>query len=85
MKEPRIVCGVEVHVQLATRTKAFCACPAEFGAEANTLGCPVCLGHPGALPVLNRAALEAALRGGLALGCTVAPRGRTLFDRKNYF
>jgi aspartyl-tRNA(Asn)/glutamyl-tRNA(Gln) amidotransferase subunit B len=81
----RLVCGVEVHVQLATRTKAFCACPAEFGAEPNTLGCPVCLGHPGALPVLNRGALEAALRGGLALGCTVAPKGRTLFDRKNYF
>jgi aspartyl-tRNA(Asn)/glutamyl-tRNA(Gln) amidotransferase subunit B len=82
---PRIVVGVEVHVQLATRTKAFCGCPAGFGAEPNTLCCPVCLGHPGALPVLNRGALEAALRGGLALGCTPAPRGRTLWDRKNYF
>ncbi len=85
MSGERIVCGVEVHVQLSTRTKAFCGCPAGFGAEPNTSVCPVCLGHPGALPALNRAALEAAIRGGLALGCAVAPKGRTLWDRKNYF
>ncbi len=82
---PRLVVGVEVHCQLSTRTKAFCACPVEFGAEPNTLCCPVCLGHPGALPVLNRAAVEKAVRAGLALGCAVAPRGHTQWDRKNYF
>ncbi len=87
MKEgaPRLVVGVEVHVQLGTRTKAFCACPVDFGAAPNTLCCPVCMGHPGALPVLNRGALETAVRAGLALGCTVAPKGRTQWDRKNYF
>ena len=84
MSGPRLVCGVEVHVQLATRTKAFCGCPVAYGAEPNTLCCPVCLGHPGALPVLNLAAVSAAIRGGLALGCAVAPKGRTLWDRKNY-
>jgi len=81
----RLVVGVEVHCQLSTRTKAFCACPVSFGAEPNSLVCPVCLGHPGALPALNRGALEAAIRGGLALGASVAPRGRTQWDRKNYF
>jgi len=76
---------MEVHVQLTTRTKAFCACPVEFGAPPNTLCCPVCLGHPGALPVLNREAVVQALRAGIALGCKVAPKGRTQWDRKNYF
>ena len=87
MKEsaPRLVVGVEVHVQLSVRTKAFCACPVEFGAEPNALCCPVCMGHPGALPVLNRAAVAAAVRGGLALGCTIAPGGFAQWDRKNYF
>jgi len=82
---PRLVVGVEVHVQLSTITKLFCRCPVAFGAEPNTLCCPVCLGHPGALPVLNRAAVEQAIRAGLSLGCSVAPRGRTQWDRKNYF
>ncbi len=77
------VIGLEVHVQVATATKLFCSCPYRFAAEPNTLVCPVCLGLPGSLPVLNRAALELGIRAALALGCRVAPRTR--FDRKNYF
>jgi len=77
------VLGLEVHVELSTRTKMFCACPTEFGAEPNTQVCPVCLGLPGSLPVVNQAAVEAAVRIGLALHCSIAPWGR--FSRKNYF
>src|SRR5262249_32248556 len=77
------VIGLECHIQLATGTKMFCGCPAEFGAPANTNVCPVCLGLPGALPVTNRAAIDAALRLGLALGCEV--REESVFARKNYF
>ena len=62
------VIGLEVHVQLATRTKIFCACPTGFGAPPNTNVCPVCLGLPGALPVLNRHVVELAIQSGLALG-----------------
>ncbi len=77
------VLGLEVHVELSTRSKMFCGCPTDFGAEPNTQVCPVCLGLPGALPVVNRAAVESAIRIGLALNCTIAPWGR--FARKNYF
>src|ERR1700742_5067290 len=77
------VIGLEVHVQLATRTKIFCGCPTSFGAPPNTNVCPVCLGMPGALPVLSRQAVELAVKGGLALGGTI--RRKSQFARKNYF
>ena len=78
-----IVCGLEVHVEMNTKSKIFCACSTAFGGEPNTHVCPVCSGQPGALPTLNRAAVEKAARTGLALGCDIAPVTR--FDRKNYF
>ena len=77
------VIGLEVHVQLATATKIFCGCPTSFGAPPNTNVCPVCLGLPGALPVLSREAVELAIKGALALDCRVNPQSR--FARKNYF
>ncbi len=77
------VLGMEVHVELGTATKMFCGCPTTFGAEPNTQTCPVCLGLPGALPVVNAAAVESAVRIGLALNCAITPWGR--FARKNYF
>ena len=75
--------GLEVHVQLKTRSKMFCACPAEFGAPPNTRTCPTCLGLPGALPVMNHEALRLTVLTGLMLGCEIPPISK--FDRKNYF
>jgi aspartyl-tRNA(Asn)/glutamyl-tRNA(Gln) amidotransferase subunit B len=77
------VIGLEVHVQLGTATKIFCGCPTGFGAPPNTNVCPVCLGLPGALPVLSREAVELAIKGALALNCRIRPKSR--FARKNYF
>src|SRR5690348_14852388 len=77
------VIGLEVHVQLATRTKIFCGCPTSFGAPPNTNVCPVCMGLPGALPVLSRQAVEFAIQAALALNCKVNPT--SIFARKNYF
>ena len=77
------VIGLEVHVELKTKTKIFCSCPTDFGAPPNTQICPICMGHPGTLPVLNEKAVEYALCAGLALNCTVAPFSKQ--DRKNYF
>jgi aspartyl-tRNA(Asn)/glutamyl-tRNA(Gln) amidotransferase subunit B len=78
-----VVVGVEVHAQLATATKLFCGCSTAFGRPPNTQTCPVCLGLPGSLPVMNRRAFELALETAIALDCRVDPR--TSFDRKNYY
>ena len=75
--------GLETHVQLRTRTKIFCGCPNRFGGEPNTLVCPVCLGFPGAMPALNREAVELTVKAGLMLGCRISEYSK--FDRKNYF
>jgi aspartyl-tRNA(Asn)/glutamyl-tRNA(Gln) amidotransferase subunit B len=81
--EYEAVIGLEVHVELSTVSKMFCGCRNEFGGEPNTHVCPVCLGMPGSLPVINRRAVEYLCKAGFALGCAVAPHSK--FDRKNYF
>ncbi len=78
-----VVVGLEVHTQLLTRTKLFCRCDNRFGAPPNTLVCPVCLGHPGTLPVLNEEAVRLGIRAGLAAGCRISPV--STFERKHYF
>src|SRR5881392_3108202 len=79
----RIVIGLEVHVQLLTRTKLFCGCSTQFGLPPNSATCPICIGMPGVLPVMNRTAFDLALKAALALNCQIA--GFTKWDRKNYY
>lgn len=83
MSKYETVIGLEVHVELQTKTKIFCGCSTEFGAPPNTQTCPICLGHPGVLPVLNRQAVNYAMRAAMALNCEIAEYSK--FDRKNYF
>src|SRR6476619_3638487 len=84
MAEPyKIVIGLEVHVQLLTNTKLFCGCRNQFGLPPNSATCPVCLGMPGSLPVMNRTAFDLALKAALAFNCRIA--GFTKWDRKNYY
>ena len=78
-----LVMGLEVHVELSTKTKIFCSCTTEFGGDPNTHCCPVCTGMPGTLPVLNKNVLEYAVKAGVALNCDITPYNK--FDRKNYF
>lgn len=77
------VIGLEVHAQLKTKSKLFCGCPADFGSAPNDHVCPVCLGMPGVLPVINKRAVEFGIKAGLALNCSISEDSR--FDRKNYF
>ncbi|MHB8157821.1 MAG: Asp-tRNA(Asn)/Glu-tRNA(Gln) amidotransferase subunit GatB, partial [Desulfocucumaceae bacterium] len=83
MAKYEVVIGLEVHVELKTNTKIFCPSSTQFGGDPNTHVCPVCLGLPGVLPVLNKEVLEYAIRVGLALNCDIAEFSK--FDRKNYY
>lgn len=83
IKDYEMVIGLEVHVELKTESKIFCSCSTAYGAEPNTQTCPVCLGHPGVLPVLNKKVVEYAVKAGLATNCTIANYSKQ--DRKNYF
>ena len=78
----KLVCGIETHIELATKTKIFCSCTTQFGGEPNTHCCPVCTGQPGALPVLNREVIAFAVRAGLAVHCKI--NNNSHMDRKNY-
>ena len=82
-KQYETVIGLEVHIELATKTKIFCGCSTEFGGAPNTHTCPVCTGMPGSLPVLNKQVVEYAVAVGLATNCTITQYCK--FDRKNYF
>ncbi len=82
MKDYDITIGLEIHVELDTETKMFCRCSTEFGAQPNSQVCPVCLGHPGTLPVINRKAVAYGIKAALALNCNISRF--TKFDRKNY-
>ena len=82
-KNYETVIGLEVHVELATKTKIFCSCSTEFGGKPNTHTCPVCTGMPGSLPVLNRQVVEYAMAVGIATNCSITQYCK--FDRKNYF
>ncbi|MBF0518448.1 MAG: Asp-tRNA(Asn)/Glu-tRNA(Gln) amidotransferase subunit GatB [Nitrospirae bacterium] len=83
MKKYEAVIGLEIHAQMLTKTKMFCGCSTRFGSEPNSQTCPVCIGMPGVLPVINKKAVEFTVRAGLALGCKISPYNR--FARKNYF
>ena len=83
MKQYETVIGLEVHVELATKTKIFCGCSTAFGGAPNTHTCPVCTGMPGSLPVLNKQVVEYAIAVGLATNCSITQYCK--FDRKNYF
>jgi len=83
MTDYEVVVGLEVHAELSTKTKIFCSCPTDFGAEPNTHTCPVCMAMPGALPVLNEKVVEYAVKAGLATNCTISLDSKN--DRKNYF
>ena len=83
MSKYETVIGLEVHVELSTKSKIFCGCSTEFGAPPNTNTCPICLGHPGVLPVLNKQAVNYAMKAAMALNCEIAEYSK--FDRKNYF
>jgi len=82
-KQYEMVIGLEVHVELDTNTKIFCGCSTKFGASPNTQTCPVCMGLPGSLPVLNKKVVDYAVKAGIATNCSITPRGKQ--DRKNYF
>ena len=79
----RPIIGLEIHVQLATKTKMFCSCPIDFGGEPNSRVCPVCMGMPGTLPVINKQAVEYSIRLGMAVDCQIP--GFTKWDRKSYY
>src|SRR4051794_10268069 len=81
--ETQLIVGLEIHCQLATRTKLFCSCATAFGARPNSQVCQICLGMPGVLPVMNRRAYEYAVTVGMALDCTIARFSK--WDRKNYY
>ena len=83
MEDYEVVIGLEVHAELSTKTKIFCSCPTTFGAEPNTHVCPICMGMPGTLPVLNEKVVEYAVKAGLATNCEIARNSKN--DRKNYF